>query len=282
MIEKPKFNSPFISSKPYKELVFIKLGGSLITAKDQAFEVQLDVISRLMTELSVFLIQNPDTRVILGHGSGSFGHSVASRYGTRDGLNNELDWQGYQEVWRAARDLHDIVLACGLQFDFPLPLISFPPSSSITASNRQITTWNLEPMTAATDNGLIPVIYGDVVFDDVLGGTILSTEELFIDLASVFKPERVLLFCKTDGVFADYPNCQNLLPHITAATVLPKALGNSESPDVTGGMLEKVRHMQKLCALSPETDVRISPATQKGQFFDVLMGKPIGTLITHD
>ena len=163
MIEKPKFNSPFISSKPYKELIFIKLGGSLITTKDQAFEVQLDVISRLMTELSVFLIQNPDTRIILGHGSGSFGHSVASKYGTRDGLNNELDWQGYQEVWHAARELHDIVLASCMQFDFPVPLISFPPSASITASNHQITTWNLEPMTAATDNGLIPVVYGDVV-----------------------------------------------------------------------------------------------------------------------
>ncbi len=281
MIEKPKFNSPFISSKPYKELIFIKFGGSLITTKDQAFEVQLDVISRLMTELSVFLIQNPDTRIILGHGSGSFGHSVASKYGTRDGLNNELDWQGYQEVWHAARELHDIVLACGMQFDFPLPLISFPPSASITASNHQITTWNLEPMTAATDNGLIPVVYGDVVFDDVLGGTILSTEELFIDLASVFKPERVLLFGKTDGVFADYPNCQNLLPHITAETVLPKALGNSESPDVTGGMLKKVRLMQRLCELSPKTKVRICSATREGQLIQALMGEARGTLITH-
>lgn len=281
MTEKPLHSSPFISSKAYRELVFIKLGGSLITDKNQALHAQTDLIEQLLTELGLFLIQHPETRVILGHGSGSFGHSVARFYGTRDGVCDELGWQGYHEVWRAARELHDIVMAIGMSFDLPLPLISFPPSASVSASNRQITTWNLEPMTAAVDNGLIPVVYGDVVYDDVLGGTILSTEELFIDLASVFKPERVILLGKTDGVYADYPACQTLMPHIHSESALPDTISGSSSTDVTGGMLEKVRLMQSLCALSPQTQVRICSGTKNGQLMEALAGKEMGTLITH-
>lgn len=273
--------SPFISSQPYNELIFIKLGGSLITDKDKPLQAQTDLILDLLNQLGVFLIQHPDTRVILGHGSGSFGHHMAKLYGTRDGVRDEFGWQGYHDVWRKARELHDIVLACGLDFDLPLPLISFPPSASVSASNRQITTWNLEPMTTAIDNGLIPVVYGDVVYDDQLGGTILSTEELFVDLASVFKPERVLLFGKTNGVYEDFPDCQKIIDHITSESPLPRCLGESNSPDVTGGMLSKVRIMQKLCALSTETEVRICPANDMSQMMDALIGKNMGTLITH-
>lgn len=273
--------SPFISSKPYSELIFIKLGGSLITDKDKPLQAQTDLLLDLLNQLGVFLIQYPDTRVILGHGSGSFGHYMAKLYGTRDGVRDEMGWQGYHDVWRKARELHDIVMACGLDFDLPLPLISFPPSASVSASNRQITTWNLEPMTTAIDNGLIPVVYGDVVYDDQLGGTILSTEELFVDLASVFKPERVLLFGKTEGVYEDFPNAQNIIPHISSETILPQTLGESDSPDVTGGMMEKVRLMQKLCALSPETEVRICCGSDMSKMMDALIGKETGTLITH-
>ncbi len=47
------------------------------------------------------------------------------------------------------------------------------------ARGQQVESWNLAPITKALRSGLIPVVYGDVVFDQDLGGTILSTEELF-------------------------------------------------------------------------------------------------------
>jgi len=40
--------------------------------------------------------------------------------------------------------------------------------------------------------------------------------------------------------------------------------------------------MQRLCAVSPETQVRICPANQQGQLMDALLAKDTGTLITHN
>ena len=37
------------------------------------------------------------------------------------------------------------------------------------------------------------MIYGDVVFDRLLGGTILSTEDLFAHLAAHLQPARLLV-----------------------------------------------------------------------------------------
>ncbi|HOH92335.1 MAG TPA: hypothetical protein PK791_03110, partial [Anaerolineaceae bacterium] len=91
-----------------------------------------------------------------------------------------------------------------------------------------------------------------------------------------------LIFGKTDGVYEDFPTCQKVLPYINAKSALPGSLTGSSSIDVTGGMLEKVRLMQRLCAVSPETQVRICPANQPGQLMDALLGKDTGTLITHN
>lgn len=55
----------------------------------------------------------------------------------------------------------------------------------------------------ALANGILPVVYGDVVFDEVRGGTILSTEDLFQHLAHQLHPERVLLAGLEAGVWAD-------------------------------------------------------------------------------
>ena len=69
-----------------RELVFLKLGGSLITDKTQAYTARLDKLADLATQIAHSLQTHPDLRLVLGHGSGSFGHTAAKKYRTRDGL----------------------------------------------------------------------------------------------------------------------------------------------------------------------------------------------------
>ncbi len=57
-----------------RELVFLKLGGSLITDKNQRYTARLDRLSHLADEIRTALTDLPDLRLVLGHGSGSFGH----------------------------------------------------------------------------------------------------------------------------------------------------------------------------------------------------------------
>ena len=84
--------------------------------------------------------------------------------------------------------------------------------------NHVIETWNTLPIQTALDNHLVPLIYGDVVFDEQIGGTILSTEELFIDLSKHLVPDVILLAGIEPGVWQNYPAKDIIISRITPAT----------------------------------------------------------------
>ena len=77
------------------------------------------------------------------------------------------------------------------------------------------------PIRAALSNGLLPVIHGDVAFDEIRGGTILSTEDLFAHLAHQLHPQRILLAGLEAGVWADFPAHKHLLAEITPGSFAP-------------------------------------------------------------
>jgi isopentenyl phosphate kinase len=260
-------------------LCFLKLGGSLITDKNAPHTPRLDVLQRLANEIARAQIANPAQRLIIGHGSGSFGHVPAHQHKTRQGVSTPEQWRGFVEVWQEARALNQIVVeqlsAAGL------PVIAFPPSASVQASAGRVSIWNLQPILSAIDAGLIPLINGDVIFDEKQGGTILSTEELFAHLAEKLKPKRILIAGIEGGVWADFPACQHLIERITPATFnqIAGLLGGSAAVDVTGGMLKKVENMIDLVNNDPGLTIQIFSGITPGNLYDTLMGASIGTTL---
>ncbi len=89
--------------------VFLKIGGSLITDKHRASTARLDVIERLADEIYLAIRTIKGVQLIIGHGSGSFGHIPAKQYQTRQGVHTPEEWQGFLEVYRQARQLNQIV-----------------------------------------------------------------------------------------------------------------------------------------------------------------------------
>lgn len=258
-------------------LTFLKLGGSLITDKDQPETALIDQIDSLLYQITAWRMANPKDRLLLGHGSGSFGHHVAAQYGTQNGFHTPEDILGFQKVWYSARSLNHIIISRAQSLS--LPLIAFPPSACITTRNHAIREWNLRPLIRVLNEGIIPVVYGDVVVDIELGGTILSTEDLFVHLAHELHPDRVLLAGKIEGVFTDFPANQHLLPFLSARGDSTFFLQGSASQDVTGGMITKVQSMQSLCQEFPGLTVQIFSAVSPGALRQALDGAPIGTTI---
>jgi isopentenyl phosphate kinase len=261
-------------------LFFLKLGGSLITDKNTAHTARGEVLAHLAQEIQAALVAQPDLRLVIGHGSGSFGHVAARKHGTRGGVQTLPQWLGFSEVWYEARALNQIViekLAAAR-----LPVIAMPPSATIIARDGQIESWDLAPIHAALEAGLVPVINGDTIFDTLRGGTILSTEELFLYLARQLHPQRILLAGIERGVWADFPACTQSIDQITPGNYSQVAhrLGGSAAVDVTGGMLTKVRTMLDLVQEQPELEVLIFSGLQPGQLKQVLLGSTSGTLIT--
>jgi isopentenyl phosphate kinase len=163
-----------------------------------------------------------------------------------------------------------------------LPALPFPPSAAVTAHDRQVTAWDLAPLRHALQASLLPVIYGDVVFDTQRGGTILSTEDLFEYLARQFKPIRLLLAGLEPGVWADFPRCTRLVDTITPEGLagLSGALGGSAGTDVTGGMTGKVLTALSLAQAFPGLEILIFSGETPGALLRALLGERIGTLVT--
>lgn len=261
-------------------LTFLKLGGSLITDKDTPFSARKQTIKRLGLEIINYLHQFPDHQLLIGHGSGSFGHAAASICGTIDGVHSEEDWRGFQSVWWAAHVLNQIV--CELLAEVGLPIISLPASGALTTSERKILRWNTAPIEHCIQHRLIPVIFGDVIFDMKIGGTIFSTEELFSGLIDVLHPNRILLAGIDDGVFRDFPANQDLITHITPRSFLEERmrLEKSANPDVTGGMAAKVEQMLQIVSKQEEIEIQIFSGEDEFNIYEALCGKKIGTIIS--
>lgn len=260
-------------------LKFLKLGGSLITDKHRERTPRPEVLQRLAGEIAAALRRSPGLRLVLGHGSGSFGHIPAKQYGTRQGVYTAEDWQGFTEVWRAAVELNQIVMAALAKAG--LPALPFPPSACVLAEDGSVATWELGPIEAALQAGLLPVVFGDVVFDTRRGGTILSTEDLFDHLAPRLCPAQVLLAGLEPVVWADFPYCTHRVEEITPNTLAQVApvLQGSAAADVTGGMASKVQQSLFLVQAIPGLQVRIFSGEESGAVERALSGEAVGTLI---
>src|SRR5690349_2801409 len=90
-------------------LTFVKLGGSLVTDKRVENTFRPEAAERVAAELQAALTQNSDLRLLVGHGSGSFGHVAAKRYGTMQGVHTAEEWRGFAHVATVAAELNHLM-----------------------------------------------------------------------------------------------------------------------------------------------------------------------------
>jgi isopentenyl phosphate kinase len=218
------------------ELVFVKLGGSLITDKSRPYTARLEVIERLCREIHEARRARP-CALLVGHGGGSFPHVSASQYGTARGVVDERSWEGFVKVHEDAVRLNGLVCdALGRAGELAM---SIQPSAAAVTRGGRIVGWAARPVELLLGAGVIPVPYGDVCVDEEQGCAIISTEEILRHLAGVLQPARVLLVGKVDGVLdADGV----VIPRLDRAGLarLAGALQSDGAADVTGGMRHKL------------------------------------------
>lgn len=212
------------------ETLLVKLGGSLITEKaDDRGAVRRDVLARLAGEIARAAVPS----LVLGHGSGSFGHVAAREHGIAEGLRSPAQLPGISKTQERAAALHrevlDALAAAGLA------PYSIAPSSCMVFSGGRPAELADEPLRLALGAGLLPVVYGDVVMDREQGVAICSTERILEMLASRLAVRRVLWLGETDGVYDE--NGQTL-PRISSLEGLHFA--SPAGTDVTGGMRHRV------------------------------------------
>ena len=265
-------------------LVFLKLGGALLTHKDRNASARLDDLRRLAAEIAP-LWRGRSIRLVLGHGSGSFAHVAARQSGFLDRPDDPL---AFAQVAAAARDLSALVVRALL--DEGLPALMLPGGLLAACENGEAVDLRTELVAGALARGLLPVTYGDAAPRRGLGGGIVSTEPLLAALALALRPARLVLATDVDGVYADGPPAAERpaarpIPRILAAdwpALEPRlTAARAGVVDVTGGMASKVRQMLALADDLPQMEIRILSGLRPGAVAAALQGDPEagGTLI---
>lgn len=269
-------------------MIFIKLGGSLITDKTQRYAARHDVITRLAGEIAAARRADPTLQILVGHGSGSFGHVAAreSGYDPRHGHSSPL---ALAKVGAAASRLNAIVRDALLEAE--IATLSFAPSASARLADGQVVSMAIDGIRDAMAQGIVPLVFGDVaLFADGTGAGIASTEAVFRYLAAHLHPTHVYLLGVVDGVFTAPPQPNQppppLISQITPATwpTIAAGLGGSHGTDVTGGMVSKVAETLALVQANPGLHASIVNGETPNLLTQLLLdpSQQIGTQLTAD
>ncbi len=222
-----------------KELILIKLGGSVITDKSKEYFVREENITRLVKELKSAL-KSTNLKIIVGHGAGSFAHIPAKRYKTKEGLINKNSLFGAAVTEEAAKILNAIVVKKFI--NEKMPAYSFSPGTFLISDAKVYSKSYIDPVKKALEIGFVPIVYGDVVLDRKIGFTIFSTEKVLAVFARELSKEykiRMIYVTDVDGVL-DKSN--KVIPTITRKNFesLKPTITGAKGVDITGGMLHKV------------------------------------------
>jgi isopentenyl phosphate kinase len=260
--------------------ILMKIGGSLLTDKTKVATPKMKNIKRIAKELHQARHKN-GVKIVIGHGGGSFPHVVAKKYKTHEGIKNKNSCRGIALVQDAASRLNRIFVT--ELINVGECAVSIRASSCSIAKNGELQEWFIKPIQIMLKYNMLPVTYGDVVFDTKKGCTIISTEKIIRQLPKAIRPKRILIVGEVDGVYTGDPfkdkNIE-LIPVITPKNFrkIKKYLKGSRGADVTGGMLHKVQEMLTLAKKGFQ--IEIINGEKPGYLRRALAGeKGLGTII---
>jgi len=256
-----------------KKLIFIKLGGSLITNKEKAYSLRRDNVQKVAKSLSNIIRKKKDTLFIIGNGAGSYGHYAAT-------LNDYSKPFGFAFLQQKVKELNSIIVDELLRNN--VPAIPIPFSSISTAKNKVLKSVYIDSLKGFLESGVVPVVYGDVIYDAANNSTIFSTEKIFSilcdKLGSSYNISKIIHLTTVNG-FLDEEN--SAIPLVTQKNFnsLKKNLSKTKGYDVTGGMIHKVEESVKLAEKGIETHI-VNGEINNVLELIMLDKKLVGTLIT--
>ena len=231
------------------KITILKLGGSAITDKTEKCVPNIPVIQHVADQLSDY--KDP---LVLIHGGGSYAHPFVTEAGLTSGLKNRTQLHSISETEFYLGQLTRILCASLLLRNvFCVPI---HPLSFASLKNGIVKRFPLDPIRRALEAGLVPLLHGDLVFDESKGIGILSGDRMASIIGVGLGDTRVLFGCDVDGVYLGNPKTEHdlvLIPEVNPRN-LSQAVNASKNPsgDATGAMEAKVREALSLAKVGHE------------------------------
>lgn len=227
-------------------ITFIKLGGAILTDKANPCTIRLELMKELTGQIRECLPFLKGS-VVIGNGGGSFGHYFAQKYDLKNGISDGKGWMGFCKGKNGNAFLHHKLVDEFLKQGIMACSYSSDNFFGGNSENRTETEdWSR--FLAYLDHGILPIVYGDIIYEPEKGCRIVSTEDIFFALSRAILSQpscgyflyQIIYCTNRDGV-EDMQG--EVIPFIDANhfdqwEIFRKC---GEGYDVTGGMCGKVK-----------------------------------------
>ncbi len=229
-----------------KELVIIKLGGSVITRKKQSPPTtDRRNLSRIAKELQQDLRQK---LIVLG--GGAHGHQAAHAYGYGDPATPLP--RLLEGVPRIRHSMSVLALEVEEEFNrHGARVVVVPPFTQAVVRDGKVLDFSLTTIQRIFQAGFSVITHGDVCLDEDGVPSILSGDTLIAYMARNLECRQVLIGTDVDGIYDSNPESNRdakLIPVVNAANAseLLAGAGPSAGTDVTGGMSKKLSEVLEI------------------------------------
>ncbi len=244
--------------------LILKIGGSSISnkmllykaLKSQATEdikaaltIEVSIIEQVAAEIGALYEAGMKNMIILT-GVGSPGHFIVLKYGLHKGFSGDRSQHmGLLDAQIAVNRLRHSLLEAF--FKNEVPIFQVYASSIYESDKKRIIRGDTTNLERFLNIGVIPVISGDMVPDKTMGYSVLSGDQILLDLAKKFKPKRIILGSDVDGLFDSDPKVNlnaQLIPEVTKNKI-EELVQQLEGGDASGQMKGKLIEIKNLLEL---------------------------------
>ncbi len=225
----------------------LKLGGSLLTDKNQPFSIRENVVKSAIQQ-----IIEAKEKLILIHGGGSFGHPLAKEYSISKGLNPSIPNQilGLVKTHQSMNKFNSYLINLFLEKNYPA--LSIQASSIFIKESHNISTQSIDMIETALDLNILPILYGDIILDKQGSFSIISGDQIIFELCENLKKynvSKVIFTMETDGLYInDKFNKESLATECYSDELESLELANlGQKIDVTGGIKGKLNFIKQIC-----------------------------------
>ncbi len=257
-------------------IILLKLGGSLITDKKIPFSFNDDII-----KAAVHQIIQSGKRIILIHGGGSFGHPIAKIYKLNEGRDESIENQilGITETHAAMEDLNSKIINVFMEKRYPAMAIQ--PSSIFTKTGDKVTLHTTDTIERALDLGIMPVLYGDVLLDHQKNFSILSGDQIILELCRNLKTYsiiKVIFAMDIDGIFVKALETIKLINKISCNELDNLNLASlDEKIDVTGNIRGKINVCKEIGTM--KIPINLINGSKENYIYKALMDENLNCTI---
>ena len=226
-----------------KKITILKLGGSLLTEKSTPYKVREDILDTVAHELKDCIDLGLIERLVLIHGVGSFGHPPVIEYKLYSGFTDESQLINLSKTQYIVSKFRLMIVNSFVEAGIPVNLMY--PSSMVIGKKMKISYYMFEALKGYLSIGMVPLLGGDMIYDEVLGFSVCSGDPLAVVIARELGAKQLIYASDVAGVYDNDPKIDskaNLIKEICVDEIeqVIQKMEETSKKDASGKMKGKL------------------------------------------